>query len=157
MPPQFIVLHHTGAWPALGWLTTDVRSDVSCHRYVQPGIKICKVVPDDCIAYCAGFADVGPWSDAFGANFNTVSLHIEMCYDPNKDTSWNRGVILSGACQCVEWIGRYGLLPIVYHSQVDRRKDDPAHFPRGTFDYMVARGIGLGMDNRLIEWKQMAS
>lgn len=155
MPPQFIVLHHTGPWPALNWLTVSAKSDVSAHRYIEPGGMLYKCVADEYVANTAGYADVGPWSDQGGANFNLVALQIEGAYNPATELVWSPSVVFYMACQCVEWIGKYGLLPIVYHSQVDSRKDDPKNFPRGMFDQFVARGIMYGMLNTLNNWAML--
>jgi N-acetylmuramoyl-L-alanine amidase len=157
MPPQFIVLHHTGPWPALNWLTINRDSDVSCHRYIEPGKPIYKVVPDTMVANCAGFADVGPWSDVGGANFNLVSLHIEMAYNPLKDRGYAHDIIFMAACQTLEWFGLYGLLPILYHKQVDSRKSDPANFPRQEYDTLLLRGIRLAMSNQLTSWHDISN
>jgi N-acetyl-anhydromuramyl-L-alanine amidase AmpD len=153
MPPQFIVLHHTGRWPAVRYLTTDMSSDVSSHRYIEPYYSIMKLVDDDLIAYTQGFADVGPWSDKFAKNFNAVSLSIEMAYDPMRDTAWSPQVVWLAACQCCEWWGKYGLLPIVYHSQIDIRKDDPLRFPRTIFDGYLIQLTTRAMTNRLPNWE----
>jgi hypothetical protein len=153
--PQFIVLHHTGPWPALVWLTTDDRSDVSAHRYIEPYKPIYKLVDDTRIANTQGYADVGPWSDKKPANFNRVCLSIEGCFNPQVDKVWSLDVVYKMACQTVEWVGRYGLLPIVYHWQVDDRKDDPARFPRSLFDTMVMRGIALGLVDKLTNWRDI--
>lgn len=154
MPPQFIVLHHTGPYPALHWLTTDPKSDVSAHRYIEPGVPIYKLVPDDHVAYTQGFADVGPWSDAKPRNFNSVALSIEGCFDPSKGVPWSDDVVWKMAVQCTEWIGLYGMLPIVYHGQVDDRKDDPARFPRVTFDTYLVDLVSRAWLGKLPSWSK---
>lgn len=154
MPPEFIVLHHTGAWPALHWLTTDPKSDVSAHRYIEPGMPIYKLVDDSRVAYTQGFADVGPFSDQKRRNFNPVCLSIEGCFDPNKAQSWNDDVVWKMACQCCEWWGAYGLLPIVCHWQVDERKDDPLRFPRGVFDSYLLDLSTRAFTGRLLSWSR---
>lgn len=152
MPPQMIVLHHTGAWPALRWLTTDRKSNVSAHRYIEPHKPIYKLVPDERVAYTQGYADVGPWSDAGGLAFNPVCLSIEGCFDPTIERTWNVDVVWKMACQCCEWWGLYGFIPILYHWQVDKRKDDPAHFPRAVFDAWLGQLVYRAIGNQLKTW-----
>lgn len=152
MPPQFIVLHHTGRWPAAKYLSTDMSSDVSSHRYIEPLRPIMKLVDDNLIAYTQGFADVGPWTDLGSKNFNVVSLSIEMAYDPDRDKIWSPWVVWYTACQVCEWWGRYGLLPVVYHWQIDARKNDPIRFPRAMFDQWLAQLVARAMTNQLASW-----
>lgn len=150
--PQFIVLHHTGGWPALNWLTTSAGSNVSSHRYIEPNKPIYKLVSDNNVAYTQGYADVGPWSDSKSLNFNQVCLSIEGCFNPDIEKDWYIDVVWKMACQTVSWWGEYGFLPVVYHWQIDDRKDDPVRFPRRRFDGFVAALTLWALSGSLRTW-----
>lgn len=141
--PEWIVLHHTGGTSSLNWLSTTSAPPVSCHRLIsKTGINY-KIVADEDTAYCAGFAIVGPVdpdaNDPAGVprNFNQNSLNIELENRGTGRDPYPLAQMKMAASQIVEWWGKFGWLPIVYHRHVDVNKDDPAGFDRAQLDRLI--------------------
>jgi N-acetyl-anhydromuramyl-L-alanine amidase AmpD len=132
---RFVVLHSTGGTDSKLWLsrTSPLAHPVSCHRLISKTGQIIKIVGDDEIAWTQGFARVGPLprkneQGVYIESMNNWSLSIELenlddYHDPYP-------IVQITACvnQVAEWIGAYGLLPIVAHAWIDSEKHDPAGF-----------------------------
>jgi N-acetyl-anhydromuramyl-L-alanine amidase AmpD len=132
---QYIVLHDTGSkrgediQDTLRWLSTHPNSNVSAHRTVGYDGQIYKHCNDTVIANTVGFSRMGNKS-----GLNRITLNIEI-FRRVGDTSYPAVQIESTVYQCLEWIGKIGLKPILYHSQIDTQgKIDPRSFPRREFD-----------------------
>lgn len=119
-----------GSGDSREWLSKTSNPPVSVHRLGRYG-KLYKIVPDHKVAWTQGFTcfdsvhghDIDP---------NRVSLSYEI---ENNNIGEPYSDIDLGLCadQCVEWIGAYGWLPILYHMNCDYRKSDPYGFPREKF------------------------
>jgi N-acetyl-anhydromuramyl-L-alanine amidase AmpD len=133
MPPRLIVLHATVGSDSRNWLSKTSTPPVSIHRLISKSGLIYRIVPDDRVAWHAGFAVVGPYAsnDARPGGVNEISLGIELenrtgmkgfaGQDPYPPAQLN-----ACARQIVSWWGRYGFLPLVSHALIDARKSDPA-------------------------------
>ena len=138
-----IVLHHTAGIDSLKWLSTASSPSVSCHRLINKAGTIYKIVPDEDTAYCAGFGIIGPIdpdaNDPAGIarNLNFVSLNIELENLGNGNDPYPAAQLQSCAAQIVEWWGKYGLLPILYHKHVDANKNDPRGLDRADLDRRI--------------------
>ncbi len=125
---RFIIIHHTGGSNSLKWLTTDSppSNPVSVHRLISRSGTIYKLVSDDEEAWHAGRGYVGPLVGAAKGqtNLNRCSLGIEL-ENLGNGQAYTPQQIIAATAQCVEWIGAYGPLIILGHSEVDGRKKDP--------------------------------
>ncbi len=125
---RFIIIHHTGGTNSLKWLTTDSppSNPVSVHRLISRTGTLYKLVSDDEEAWHAGRGYVGPLVGAAKGqtNLNRCSLGIEL-ENLGNGQEYPPEQIAMAVAQCVEWIGAYGPLMILGHSEVDGRKHDP--------------------------------
>lgn len=144
---RFIYLHATArAAPGNSalWLSTSSKPPVSCHRLIDRDGTIYKIVPDEWIAYTQGNGVMGVRSREH-RNLNTDGLSIELenenriraPYDPYPSLQ-----LRSLTLQVIEWWGLYGILPVLYHSDVDAAKHDPSGFPRDIFHGMLLGTLG---------------
>lgn len=141
---RFFVIHSTAtpltAKPtplenALAYLTTTSPPSrpVSTHRVIAKSGQIYKLVPDNEVAWHAGFAQVGPLPHANSAgvvveSLNQWSLGIELDNDNSGRDPYTDAQMESCAAQLAEWIGAYGFLAPVGHGWIDRNKTDPKGF-----------------------------
>lgn len=131
---RFIVLHSTGGTNSLDWLSTasPPSNPVSCHRLIDKSGKIYKLVSDEKTAYTQGPAEIGPLPSQT-QNANNWSLSIEMENLNNGVDPYPPAQLDAVVQQVVEWIGRYGFIPIVAHAWIQANKSDPAGFPWDDF------------------------
>lgn len=134
--PQYIIIHATAGTDSLEWLRRASKPPVSIHRLIKKDGKNYKVVPDDHIAYHAGYSRVGVKS-----NLNDqLSIELENLNN-GKDLYPDTQVDMCAA-QVLEWWSLYGLLPILSHAQVDTRgKTDPKGFPWPRFYGFLLRRL----------------
>lgn len=126
---RWIVIHATAGTNSLDWLSTTspASNPVSIHRLIAKDGTIYKIVPDDKTAYHAGYAQVGPLPGQ-GQTMNNWSLGIELENLNNGTDPYPAAQLDRAADQVVEWIGAYGMIPVVAHSWIDIRKTDPRGF-----------------------------
>ena len=155
--PAFIVLHHTGGTDSLKWLSSISSPAVSCHRLIDKIGHIYKIVADEDTAYCAGYGLIGPIdpdaSDPTGVvrNLNFASLNIELENLGNGQDRYTPTQMQACAAQIYEWWGKYGFLPILYHSQVDPAKHDPRGLDRPDLDRrLLALLRGVSVDSAVL-------
>jgi hypothetical protein len=72
---------------------------------------------------------------------NEVSLSIELEHHHLTRKGYPTDLLEKTALQITEWWGLYGLLPVVYHSQIQSNKHDPAEFPRSELDQLCVHYI----------------
>jgi len=141
MPPQFIVLHTTEGRDSRAFLTTTPGSGVSCHRLIRTGERIYKILPDDVVAWTQGPARVGAFGTWGRLNMNDVSLSIELEHLSIAAMAYPTDVIAKTAAQCLSWWSEYGLIPIVYHWQIQSNKSDPPAWPYERFQHELLAGL----------------
>ncbi|HEY1016423.1 MAG TPA: peptidoglycan recognition family protein [Herpetosiphonaceae bacterium] len=127
-----IVLHHTGGRDSLAWLTRTSSPPVSTQRLINKAGTIFKLMEDNDVAYTAGYGVIGPidpdGNDPAGvpSNLNWGSLNIELENLGDGRDPFTIAQMQACADQIVEWWGRFGLLGVLAHREVDSRKEDPA-------------------------------
>lgn len=133
MPPQFIYLHATGGVNSLAWLSKTSQPPVSSHRLISKLGTVYKLVDDHREAYTQGYGVMGRHIPHGLVTCNTDGLSIELeNLDVVTDT-YPVVQVIKCAMQVWEWWGKYGLLPVLSHYDVDTRKVDPAFFPWAVF------------------------
>lgn len=133
LKPQVIILHATGGTDSRKWLSTDPSSNVSIHRLIMKSGDLYKIVPDESIAHHVGYSRLGTRS-----NLNSIALGIEFENLNSGTDPYPAAQLRMGVLQIIEWWGKFGLLPILTHAQVDTTgKTDPAGFPWSQFHAMV--------------------
>lgn len=148
--PLAIILHHTGGTDSRAWLSRTSSPPVSTHRLIDKAGTIYKIVPDEDTAYTAGYGIIGPVDpdarDPGGVarNLNYVSLNIELENAGTGRDPYPAVQLQSCALQIAEWWGKYGLLPILYHSHVDGNKDDPRGLDRTDLDRRILAALPTG-------------
>lgn len=126
LEPLLIVLHATAGRDSRVWLQSNPRG-VSVHRLIAKNGTIYKMADDLAICRHVGFS---AWHDVGigGAlpNLNRYALGIEIENLNNGADPYMAGQYEMAARQCVEWLGRFGPLPIVGHGEIDTQgKRDP--------------------------------
>lgn len=143
--PFLIIIHHSGGTWSGPWLSTTKGSGVSTHRLISKAGVIRKIVADEDTAWTAGFGTVGPvdpdGNDPPGVarNLNQITLNIEFENLGTGQDPYPAAQLNAGAKQVVEWWGKYGLIGILGHGQVDARKNDPLGFPWEDFFRRIDR------------------
>lgn len=134
-----ICLHDTVGTDSRDWLTVTPGSNASANRLIsRAGINY-KLVDDKDTAWTNGPSQMytAPGTKAH-QNENYLTIELEHHWKLTPD--WPDVQIEGCAWQVVEWWGFYGILPVVYHWQVQGNKQDPINFPWGTFQrFVVAR------------------
>lgn len=144
---RFIFLHATGAsagHSSVPWLAGRARPPVSAHRVIDRDGTIYKLVSDANIAFTQGRGSMGGRGPEH-ENLNIDGLSIELENENRRRPPYEEypaPQLKACAAQIVEWIGAYGWLPILYHSDVDAEKHDPSGLPREVLDAYIARLIG---------------
>jgi N-acetyl-anhydromuramyl-L-alanine amidase AmpD len=131
---DFIILHDTGGTDSVKWLAGTSNNPIaSAHRLINRAGAIIKIVPDHYVAYTQGFGSMGgyPDNERNTDDLNRVSLSIE--FERLKSQSHTIEQLRSGAKQVVEWYGAHDMPSLLYHWQIDNRKDDPYTFDRRLF------------------------
>ena len=149
--PRIIVMHHTAGTDSRKWLSTTSPLDnpVSTHRLIDKYGRNIKIVADEDTAYCAGFGIIGAIDpdriDPKGVapNLNFVSLHIELENLGTGKDPYPQVQMSMAADQVVEWWGKYGLLPVLGHAEVDPIKNDPKGFDWQLFYTMIWQKIKI--------------
>jgi N-acetyl-anhydromuramyl-L-alanine amidase AmpD len=138
-PISCIVIHATAGTNSLDWLTwqSPVDKAVSVHRLISKDGRIFKIVSDVDTAWHAGPSQrwQGIGDQVF--NMNAVSLGIELENRNTKDDLYPTAQLASCGRQIVEWWGKYGFLPVVYHYEVQANKEDPRFLQRSTLSYYI--------------------
>jgi N-acetyl-anhydromuramyl-L-alanine amidase AmpD len=101
---------------------------------------IFKIVPDELIAWGAGFGHLGRWYEGSPwGGINEVALQIELENDDKQGSMYPVTQIRSCVLQVAEWLRAYGPMPILGHFHLDEAKKDPAWFPWSGFSYQLWR------------------
>jgi len=150
-----LVIHYTGMQSERESLfrLCDPRSKVSCHFIINKNGKICRLIPDNYIAWHAGKSCWGNYK-----NINENSIGIELVNKGHRFgyENFSKKQILSLIKVCKILIKRYGIKKknVIGHSDIaPLRKIDPGEkFP---WFYLSKKNIGIWHNCRKIFLKKL--
>ncbi|HEX6293422.1 MAG TPA: N-acetylmuramoyl-L-alanine amidase [Herpetosiphonaceae bacterium] len=128
LTPRLIVIHATAGTDSREWLVENPEG-LSIHRLIQKDGTIYKMADD--LVSCGHVGRSALWGNRW---LNKIALGIELENRNNGRDPYPTAQVEACAAQVVEWLGRFGPLPVVGHYQVDTLgKTDPKGFPWWTF------------------------
>ena len=147
MPPEVIVLHHTGsAGPAFNqieYLRNNARS-VSIHCIIAKDGRRTRMVIDERIAYHVGYSSVGSLGNR---SPNGMSLGIEIMNSGSKSVPdpYPFSQVDSTAEQVAIWLKKFPTIQMITpHAGIDTQgKYDPYAFPWDIFWNRLSTYMGV--------------
>jgi N-acetyl-anhydromuramyl-L-alanine amidase AmpD len=137
MPPEVIVLHHTGSagtpQSQIEYLRNNPRG-VSIHVIIAKDGRRTRMVIDECIAYHVGYSVIGSLGNR---NPNAMSLGIEIMNSGSKTVPdpYTHEQVDSVAEQVSIWLKKFPTTQMITpHAGIDTQgKYDPYAFPWDVF------------------------
>jgi N-acetyl-anhydromuramyl-L-alanine amidase AmpD len=137
MPPEVIVLHHTGSagtpQSQIEYLRNNPRG-VSIHVIIAKDGRRTRMVIDECIAYHVGYSVIGSLGNR---NPNAMSLGIEIMNSGSKTVPdpYTHEQVDSVAEQVSIWLKKFPTIQMITpHAGIDTQgKYDPYAFPWDVF------------------------
>jgi N-acetylmuramoyl-L-alanine amidase len=147
MPPQVIVLHHTGsaasAQNQIDYLRKNDRG-VSIHCIIAKDGRRTRMVDDERIAYHCGYSVVGSLGNR---KPNDMSLGIEIMNSGSKSVPdpYSHEQVDSVAEQVALWLKKFPSVQMITpHAGIDTQgKYDPHQFPWDVFWKLLSLHMGV--------------
>lgn len=147
MPPEVIVLHHTGsAGPSFNqieYLRSNSRG-VSIHCIIAKDGRRTRMVNDEVIAFHVGFSAIGSLGNR---SANAMSLGIEIMNSGSKSVPdpYPHAQVDSTAEQVAIWLKKFPTIQMITpHAGIDTKgKYDPYAFPWATFWKLMSVHMGV--------------